>query len=123
MWFQRGRSILSSLLPHPSEKSSSPLRPSVRKEGVYHFVREDDDSILVVEPGGRDSYELAFFETEIFVARVLRLSEVERNGLLDRLWSFRHVSIDLETGLIQAPFKGQRTLDEDGMEVVIDAGP
>ena len=45
-----------------------------------------------------DSYELAFFETEIYLKNLLRLDEMTVNTLLDRVWNFYKVSLELPSG-------------------------
>ena len=63
---------------------------------MYTFFREPmDTEVLYVEPDGQ-SYSLEWFETERIFRTLLRLNEIDSNTILDRLWTFHKVEVDLD---------------------------
>lgn len=77
------------------------LKPTRLYSGTYRFVRHAFESeVTIYEPSG-DSYVLEYFDFEIFLKRILRLSEMDAISLTDRIWNFRNIEYHTSTGQIQ----------------------
>lgn len=99
MFRDRGIDILGPYMPDPRDVSPAPRRPHKRIVGTYRLTREQWSDVVEIEEPTGDTYELVYFDCEKYLKSILKLSEIQINTILDRLWNFYSIEVDLEAGV------------------------